>query len=193
MTDQHLSETDIAAYIDGVVAADDRRRMEAHLVWCDACRTEMVASQSAVFAAPPVGRRTRGSWTWAGAAAAAAVIVVAGSILTQRADDRDVVRSAPSPAPATRPVVTVVSPGDGQRLGADRKLVWRSAGTGASYRITIGDDSGQPVHSMMVQDTSVTLPASVPLASGKKFFWYVDASLPGGATATSGLVSFTVE
>ena len=189
-TDDHLTEIDIAAYIDGV---GDRRRTEAHLAWCDACRSEMIASQAAALAAPPVGRRARGSFTWVGAVAAAAIIVVAGSILTQRAGDRDVVRSSPVPPSAARPSITVVSPGDGQRLGPDRKLEWRSAGAGASYRITIGDDSGQPVHSATAKDTSITVPASVRLVPGKKLFWYVDASLPDGTTATSGLMSFAVE
>jgi hypothetical protein len=39
----HLSAEELAAYLDGVVTPADRRRIEAHLVRCDPCLSEVIA------------------------------------------------------------------------------------------------------------------------------------------------------
>lgn len=39
----HLTAAEIAAYIDTAVERADRRRIEAHLILCDACLDEVIA------------------------------------------------------------------------------------------------------------------------------------------------------
>jgi anti-sigma factor RsiW len=39
---RHLSDGDLAAYLDGIVPWAERQRIEAHLVHCAACLDEVV-------------------------------------------------------------------------------------------------------------------------------------------------------
>lgn len=190
----HLDESQIAAYIDGAMNDGERAGAERHLSECDECRAEVVASHDVVGAAPIAGSaRSRRSIKWVGIAAAAALMVVAASTLTKDAADETIVRAPDGGPTAAPPSIPIVMPGDGSDLGASRELAWRSQGSGTTYRVTIGDDTGQPIHSVTVADTSIALEDSVALAPGRKYFWYVDAMTSDGTTATSGLKSFTVK
>jgi len=40
----HLAERDLAGYLDGAMDPAGRRRIEAHLVRCDACLDELVSA-----------------------------------------------------------------------------------------------------------------------------------------------------
>ena len=191
--DEHLSENDIAAYIDGAMSEEERRRAEAHLSSCDECRLETVTASDAVTSAPPTRARSTSAIRWVGVAAAAGLLVVAASTLTRRAADRDVQRADSTDLSLNRPIVRIVAPADGGTLAAHGRLIWRSFAADATYRLTIADESAQPLHSATVQDTSAVIPSSVPAARGKRFFWYVDAIGPDGLTASSGLKSFTIE
>ena len=187
----HLDHDDLAAYLDNAMSAEDRERVEAHLSICGECRAEATAASEAISTAPSVSARRIRPWRLIGIAAAAGLIVVAGTTLTRSSGNREAIRDASSVR--VQPAVTVVTPDDGMQIGNDRRLTWRSVSIESSYRITIGDESAQPIYSITVQDTSIVVPASVQLASGRKFFWYVDAIRPDGVTATSGLKAFTVK
>jgi anti-sigma factor RsiW len=51
----HLSSGQIAEYLDAAVDAGHRRRVEAHLVVCDACLDEVIAALKQLR--PPGGSR----------------------------------------------------------------------------------------------------------------------------------------
>ncbi|HET6578577.1 MAG TPA: hypothetical protein VFG66_09650 [Gemmatimonadales bacterium] len=40
----HLSEEEVAGFLDAVVDSVQRRRVEAHLVRCDVCLNEVIAA-----------------------------------------------------------------------------------------------------------------------------------------------------
>jgi anti-sigma factor RsiW len=42
MFDLHLTTDQVAAYLDGLVAPDERLRIEVHLTACDRCLQEVV-------------------------------------------------------------------------------------------------------------------------------------------------------
>jgi anti-sigma factor RsiW len=52
----HLSPGQIAEYLDAAVAPEGRRRVEAHLVVCDACLDEVIAALKQLR--PPGGSRS---------------------------------------------------------------------------------------------------------------------------------------
>lgn len=190
---EHLNEADIAGYLDSTLTGTERKGVEAHLATCDECRMEVTASQEAISTAPRPATRSRIPLRWVGLFAAAAVMVVAVSTLSRTTSNGTTERGTAVGFPGVQRVVAIVSPGDNSTLGSDRRLVWRSEGNGATYRLTIGDDSGQPLHSATLPDTTFAIPASLTLVSGRKYFWYVDAITSEGTTATSGLNSFTIE
>ena len=43
MRDDHLTEAELAAYVEGVVRAEEGARMESHLVPCTACLDGVLA------------------------------------------------------------------------------------------------------------------------------------------------------
>lgn len=189
----HLTESDIAAWLDRALPEPERRNVDAHLTSCDECRNEVSASQEAVSKAPRMTRPSRIPVRWVGLAAAAAVMVIAVSTLGRTTNDGTAERDSGAAVTGVQRVVAIVNPADGATLGSDRRLAWRGEGSGATYRITIGDDSGQPIHSATLPDTSFVIPQSIQLSAGRKYFWYVDAITSEGTTATSGLNSFTIE
>lgn len=73
---------------------------------------------------------------------------------------------------------------------AGLRFVWRSAGPAATYRLTLTDPSGAPVWTSSAPDTAVVLAETVKLEGGRAYFWYVDALLPDGRSATTGVQQF---
>ena len=187
--DTHIDVDEIAAYLDRTLSDADRRRVEAHLTACDECRTEVVASRGAVSSAPSTKPSAYRSWRVLASAAAAAVVIIATATISRSRADRATERETNIAAPA----VAIASPAEGASLGADRVVAWHSLAENTSYRITIADQGAQPMYTTTVRDTSVRIPQSVTLATGGKYFWYVDAIRADGTTATSGLKSFTVK
>jgi anti-sigma factor RsiW len=43
MRDDHLTDAELAAYVEGVVRAEERARMESHLIHCTGCLDEVLA------------------------------------------------------------------------------------------------------------------------------------------------------
>ena len=188
----HLDELEIASYIDGTLTESERQDVESHLSACDACRTEVITSQEAVSSIPPAAQPRMRSWRPLAGFAAAAVIVVTAATLLGGREEPSIVRADP-PSAGQAIQIETVNPENGASLGDTRELAWKNQGAGTTYRITIGDDAGQPVHSASVADTSMVIPSSVKLITGRTYFWYVDAITSDGTTATSGLKSFTVK
>lgn len=42
MRDDHLTEEELAAYVEGVVQAEERARIESHLIDCTTCLDEVL-------------------------------------------------------------------------------------------------------------------------------------------------------
>lgn len=181
--ESHLSAEDLAALIDGGVAAEQRGRVDAHLAACAVCRAELTAGWHIVDSAP----RTRSTWSpWpiAGIAAAAIVVLVAlptlRGVARHRADDITL-RAAGAAATAVR----VIAPGDGSTVSPDSlRFVWRRD-DGASYRLFVADSAGAPVWALSTNDTTARLPDSVRIISGTRYFWYVDALRSDGTSISS--------
>jgi hypothetical protein len=145
-----------------------------------------------VSSIPHAARPRVRSWRPLAGFAAAAVIVVAAATMLGRREEPSIVRADP-PSAAQAVQIETVNPENGASLSDTRELTWRTQGAGTTYRITVGDDSGQPIHSASIGDTSIVIPSSVTLTTGRTYFWYVDAITSDGTTATSGLKSFTVK
>ena len=182
----HLSDADLAGYLDHDLPPEERRHVETHLDQCESCRGELVALSRVVHGESSVARRPalRRRW-WIPAAAAAAVIAVLAPRLTTRAPDVDT-------APRTRRVIdtdgrprlTIVSPSDGAATDGPLVFTWR-AGSADVYRIFVLTESGDVVWSTDTSDTTVALPDSVPLQAGRAYFWRVDG-IGNGIAATTG-------
>ena len=182
----HLSPAYVAAYVDRALSTDARRTVEMHLADCEECREEIAAVVSLIRRP----RRHRWSYVMLPAAAAAAVLLLVA--LPSRIDERGepTLRSTVSEGVST---IAVVGPASGESVPADDiELAWRSFALEAQYNVRLTTAEGSEVWRTSTRDTSAALPSDLGLLSGQTYFWYVDALLPDGSTATTGIRRLTV-
>jgi hypothetical protein len=189
----HLTTSQVAAMLDRRLRPEERSEAIAHLSSCLECRHELAEMEHALTALGSK-RRPKRRWSMVVAGIAAAVVVAALPVLLlpRRA-------SAPAPFVATRAgsvsavdaiaPIEVIVPAEGAEVTPKRELVWHARGAGAAYLVTVQDTSGDVLWSSSLVDTSTTIPSSMRLASGQRYFWSVEARLADGvSTATSAHV-----
>jgi hypothetical protein len=176
----------VAAYVDRALSTEARRIVELHLADCEECRQEVAEVTSLV-------RRSRHrGWSYImwPAAAAAAILVLA--VLPSRVDERQG-QALRTGADEGVPAITVVRPATGDSLPLDGiDFIWRSFAPDAQYNVRLTTAEGSEVWRTSTRDTSAAPPPNVGLVPGRTYFWYVDALLPDGNSATTGIRRFTV-
>lgn len=181
---EHISDVELAAYMDRNVAAADRERIESHLADCDECRRHLIEARKVLGGID----RTRSLRLVATLAAAAAVLVFVRSEVwtTRQSTTASLARGGTSAAQ-----ITAHGPsGDVSRKGL--AFVWSPVSGAASYRITVSRADATPLWSKTTTDTVAILPPSVVLQNGQKHLWVTDALLLDGTTRSTGLREFRV-
>jgi hypothetical protein len=182
----HLTAEQVAAYLERVVSAAERNAIEAHLSACDTCRSEVV-EVARLRRTPRWGRWY--IWTPVAAAAAVILFLVAGPQVG--APGPEIVRRGDRPSEGT-PRFEVLAPMADRPVAPDSVLfLWRAPATDAHYRLTVTDMSGGTVYSETSPDTALLLMDSAALLPDQAYFWYVDALLADGSTATTGVQRFS--
>jgi hypothetical protein len=184
MSDAHLTERQVAGYLDQALGAVERTGVEEHLEQCDACRSELLDAARIADTLPAPRRR----WLLAGAAAAAAVIGIV-LLMPGRKPAGDVIRG-PNDGEGVPHMTAVIPASDARVSAGSLRLVWRAVATAELYRVTVTDAGGAPVWSDSTSDTAATPRAT--LTPGRTYYWVVDALLSDGRSATTGSVGFTV-
>jgi hypothetical protein len=178
----------IERYVSGRLRDEpDRMDLETHLLTCATCREE-VRLAMVVRAELGAPRRRARSWWWVGVGAAAAVLILFVARPPSRSNpDGTVERSGTEGLP----VITAISPlAEAVTTEQSVRFLWHSAGQDVQYRLTVTNQRGDIVWSFGTADTAAVLPASVRVQSGNPYFWYVDALLPDGRSATSRVRRF---
>jgi hypothetical protein len=199
----HLSEADLAGFLDRDLAAAERRRVVAHLDECAACRRDLVEMRQMVdsYSGPPDAAapaeapvRPRRAWR-VGLATTLAAAGVAGLLFVRRPaavepPDADRAREVPATGPAGGSArIAVLSPPESATIPPhDAAFTWRSTGADL-YRFALLTQSGEPVWTHETSDTTLSMPATVPVRAGESYFWRVDA-IADGISATTGVRTF---
>jgi hypothetical protein len=190
----HPSTAQVAAFLDGSLRDTERERVVSHLAECAECRRELVELRGALGAASPTGRR-RGIIAAAAIAAGLAFVLLPqlGQRDRREAPPVDAIRVGDDPQGAEAATAfAALAPADGAELPrGTRTLVWRAAAADAMYMVTVQDSAGAVVWSGSMADTSTTIPSTASLMAGQRYFWSVDARLADGATAGTGVRTFT--
>jgi hypothetical protein len=189
MDQEHVGTEELAAFLEGSLDLNARRVVTRHLDGCPRCRA------TATLAGGTLGeverKRRRRIWvvpTIAAAAVAALLLVPWGG--SERSEPSSPQRNQPSEG---TPSVDVVTPTDQSEIEPDDiRFVWRSAGPGATYDLTITDREGVVVLTQPTADTVLFLPGTVTLVPGVRYFWFVDALLGDARSATTGFLEFRV-
>jgi anti-sigma factor RsiW len=187
LSSDHLSPRVVAAYVDRTLDAEARRAADQHLAGCGQCRQEIAEVTSLVRRSAKVPR-----WYVLGPAVAAAAALIALAVLPSDSDRVGTPRLRTGASEGV-PHVTAVAPEIGDTVvAAGMRLVWRHLAPDARYQISLAAADGAEVWRTTTADTSVVLPDDISLLPGQTYFWYVDALLPDGSSATTGIRRFTV-
>ena len=112
-----------------------------------------------------------------------------GALLMPRLTRNEAEPDAPRPTRRVsdtdgRSRLAIVSPGEGSIASDPRTFIWR-AGSADVYRIYVLTESGGAVWTAETNDTTIALPDSVSLQSGRAYYWRVDG-IGNGIAATTG-------
>jgi predicted anti-sigma-YlaC factor YlaD len=181
--DQHLSEFELAAYLDQHTADPDRERIESHLAGCADCRAELAEADLLLRRAGRPRRVFAGVLAVVGMAAAV-LLVVQPALFRQGRAESDSLRGEDHPAAivAYGPIGAV--PAGGLRF------MWASQPGARSYRLTVTRPDGGTVWTGSTTDTSASLPDSIAPRPGERYLWVVDALLDDGRTRSTGVREF---
>ena len=185
----HLSVDQLAAHLERRLRGTEREAVVAHLVECDACRREYIATAEIVGAA-------RRKWLVGSGIGLAAAAVLVFAVLpralppTETTVARDVPAQRAS-APDVPVPIRLGAPADGERItGSNVRLSWHPDGNDALYRITVLTADGAVVWKAETRDTTVTLPTTTPVAAGATYYWIIDALHADGRVARSPASAF---
>lgn len=197
----HLSDSDLAGFVENRLDPAARRWAVAHLDTCDECRADLIAITGLVSGAPVssshrliVSSHRRRAWTLAGAGALAAglagILVYRGAI--DSGTSTETVRTPVIGSADAAPRIVAVGPRDGASLQADssRSFTWR-AYEADNYRFLLLEEDGTPLWTFDTHDTVLVLPPDVSLVGGRTYFWRVDAHADG-ITASTGTMRLQV-
>ena len=180
----HLSAEEVAGYLDRALSAAQQVTVEAHLADCAECRGELTEVARV--------RRTRPRWTrwYVTTPTAAAAVILLLVWRTGAPGSSDVLRDTGVGAEGI-PRFAVVAPLESSHVAPDSAVfIWRSAGEDAHYRLTLTDMTGDVLWTGTPADTTAILPSDIDLVVGQTYFWFVDALLPNGESATTGVQQF---
>ena len=195
----HLTESQLAGYLDRDLRPDDRQRVELHLDVCPACRSELAeiariaAGYQSTKPAFKTSQRSPSRW-WPIALSGALAAGLAGALLLGRSTTEPSLGTQPIRAPVTgegRARIEVIAPAaDAPGVAPVSTFIWHKSSAGL-YRFILLSESGEPLWTLETPDTSLTLPASVLLQPGHDYFWRVDA-VGDGVMASTGARSLRV-
>jgi hypothetical protein len=201
---RHLSEHELAGFLDTELAEADRIRVEAHLEACGECRAEIrqvaqilqelpsAVTEPKRAPKPTPDHRSGSRWRLpvglgglAAAAVVASVLIWPGGtdLVEQPVQERSGTEGVALLAPHFPSAGGVVD-------RADLRFSWESHEAG-SYRITLTAEDGALLWSQTLADTVAAPPTDLELPAGQSYFWYVDA-IDIGVAARTGALSFTI-
>jgi anti-sigma factor RsiW len=179
----HMSDLEIAAYLDHGLPPNKMDEIEEHLARCPACRDNVVSTQAFISRSRRSQRLTKVA---AVLLAAAAITVVAVPSIRKSNLDREAMRSEETVAR-----LRVYGP-IGETKQAPERFMWGSDPTALTYHVTITTKAGADVWSGSSSDTSIVLPSSVILTAGERYLWVVDAMTNDGTTRSTGIREFGI-
>lgn len=165
-------------------AASGRMETLDHVMSCAPCKEEYDFLW-ALHAEAPARRRSVLTPSWIAMAAAALLAVSGGIYWSLRPTGVEPLRGD------TRSLATI-SPAGTVAGSPNVKLVWNAVAGTVAYRAELLDAGGSVVITESTSDTTLALPATLNLAAGAQYRWWVSAELTDGTVLRSRMQAFQV-
>lgn len=187
----HPDAAAVAGYLDRTLAPDEYARVEAHFATCAQCQRDVLAVTRVLVRAHP--RRGRRVWVLSGSVAAG--LMAAGLVLwfpLGLRPDAGRTRGNGIPGGEGVPALVATAPTEDGAVASDALVFrWSPAGDPeALYELVISDSIGNIVLRRETREAVVDLESPTGLAPGSRYYWYVDALLSDGRSATTGVRTF---
>src|SRR5215213_9041135 len=151
----HLSSEALAGYLDRDLAGEEQNQAELHLASCPECRQELAEIRRL-----QLRRRRKRALVLVPAIAAAAVLVIT-TLPRQGAEPSDT-RAGPN----ADSLLEIVSPAPQADIASRPTFIWRSAGPGATYTLTLQEPDGRVIWTSTGADTFAVAPDTLGLSRG---------------------------
>jgi hypothetical protein len=187
------SDEFLERYVAGALGADDRDRLERHLLLCDRCQREArlaLAVRHELARERKQMHRPSGRWIAAGIGTAAAAVLLA-LLIPQVVLEREVDTHRDVPAVDTvRPIPLAPI---GPVTGRPSTLIWSRVAGADRYRVSVLSAGGDVLLEAETADTALAVPDGTKLDSEGSFFWKVDARIGWDRWVKSPVVEFAIE
>lgn len=187
------SEELLERYVAGALGAEDKDRLERHILVCDRCQEEArlaLALRRELMREGRQLRRSRRPWIAAGIGTAVAAVllavVVPQAILKRDGTEHREVPEAEAVNPS--PLAPI-----GRVTGRPSTFVWSRVLGADRYRVTLLSSGGDVLLVTETADTALAAPEGADLDAGASFFWKVDARIGWDRWIKSEVVEFTIE
>lgn len=190
--DNPLSETELAAFLEGRLEGDHLARVQAHLADNPSARREMIEASRVVTTLPEPRRQPASRWLYLGAslAAAAALLIAVRPNETTPVERTSIERRADA---AESERITLVSPASGEIVESDRiRFAWRRY-DGSTYRLVVSDATGHIMFKTITTDTVMSVAPEILKGAKDKIYWTVDAQAPDGSSVRSEISDFELK
>lgn len=176
----------MASYASRAVHGSDAAGVETHLEGCGLCRDELVQVAGVLRHSRRQRRARVAGGIGAAAAALTGVLLLGPSVERDLAEETMLRDGGPAVEEGVRKFGTV-APLDDARIEslAGAVFLWREVAPGAFYSLTVTDERGDLVWGGSTTDTILRLPADLEVEPGNRYFWFVEALLTDGTTATT--------
>jgi hypothetical protein len=190
----HLTEGDLAGFVDRHLDRAAHARVAAHLDTCSVCQSELarvirLVDSFRTASEVPAPVRAPGPRRWLVPVVAGALAAGVGSLALIRSESR---HQAP-PALVRTPLlgedrghIEPLSPVGTAAASGTLVFRWQGAAPGF-YRLVVLTEDGDRLFVRETSDTVVALPPDVALSAGRAYFWRVDA-IGNGIVASTGAV-----
>lgn len=187
----HLTSEDLAAYVSRAIHGPKLDPLEEHLEGCKACRDELVAV-AALLRSARGQRRRRVAGGAVLTAAALSGVALLGTSIERILSEQPVLRNSGVGLEEGVRSFSAVTPRDGARLETSSGVLfaWRAVAPAAFYSLTVTDERGDLVWRGSTSDTLLQLPSDIAIRAGSRYFWFVEALLADGTTATTDANGF---
>ncbi len=188
------SEELLERYVAGALGADDRDRLERHILMCDRCQEEarlaLALRRELTRERQQPLRRPRRWWIAAGIGTAAAAVLLAVA-LPRAVLDRDGAEHRDVPVSgAVEPALLAPVGGVPDRPAT---FIWSRVAGADRYRVTLLSAGGDVLLVTETADTSLAAPDGIDLDLGASFFWKIDARVGWDRWIKSKVVEFAIE